>query len=408
MTWNWSDQYDLKLQIAGLPFDVDDILVRGDPATGEVRRLPPDGRRRPGGGGGQRRPRSSWRGHQLIAATKPDRPRETCGPADFHERGRRLKQRARPISLAKITYIEHDGTEHVIDVKTGLSVMEGAVKNNIPGIDADCGGACACATCHVYVDEAWRDKTGHALGHGGVHARLRRERGAQLAGSPARSRSPTPWTAWWCACPRASTRVRRTMDFAAEREIMVDSQVRPSDVPDLAIQDAMRRVPREELLPPEKRYLAYADARGLRPRTLAVAAQGRGQALRPLRTPARRPWPSPRPTRPRCWMRLGHGSPATTIRTCAIAGDWPLIVCEGSVERSPGLARAIGPTAAWPWCSGTVRSATPCSSARRPGDRARALFDCTVPIMPVSWSARFRLLSWFPPPGARAILSLRL
>ena len=62
--------------------------------------------------------------------------------------------------MAKITYIEHDGTEHAIDVKTGLTVMEGAVKNNIPGIDADCGGACACATCHVYVDEAWTAKTG--------------------------------------------------------------------------------------------------------------------------------------------------------------------------------------------------------------------------------------------------------
>lgn len=62
--------------------------------------------------------------------------------------------------MAKITYIEHDGTEHVVDVKTGLTVMEGAVKNNIPGIDADCGGACACATCHVYVDEAWTPKTG--------------------------------------------------------------------------------------------------------------------------------------------------------------------------------------------------------------------------------------------------------
>ena len=62
--------------------------------------------------------------------------------------------------MAKITYIEHGGTEHVIDVKTGLTVMEGAVKNNVPGIDADCGGACACATCHVYVDAAWVDKTG--------------------------------------------------------------------------------------------------------------------------------------------------------------------------------------------------------------------------------------------------------
>jgi len=62
--------------------------------------------------------------------------------------------------MAKITYIEHDGTEHVVDVKNGLSVMEGAVKNNIPGIDADCGGACACATCHVYVNEEWLAKTG--------------------------------------------------------------------------------------------------------------------------------------------------------------------------------------------------------------------------------------------------------
>ena len=62
--------------------------------------------------------------------------------------------------MAKITYIEHDGTEHVVDVKNGLSVMEGAVKNNIPGIDADCGGACACATCHVYVQGDWLDKTG--------------------------------------------------------------------------------------------------------------------------------------------------------------------------------------------------------------------------------------------------------
>jgi len=62
--------------------------------------------------------------------------------------------------MANITYIEHDGTEHTIEVKTGQSVMEGAVKHNIPGIDADCGGACACATCHVYVDEAWVSKTG--------------------------------------------------------------------------------------------------------------------------------------------------------------------------------------------------------------------------------------------------------
>ena len=57
--------------------------------------------------------------------------------------------------MPKVTYIEHNGKEHVVDVPEGWSVMEGAVKNLIPGIDADCGGACACATCHVYVDPSW-------------------------------------------------------------------------------------------------------------------------------------------------------------------------------------------------------------------------------------------------------------
>ena len=60
--------------------------------------------------------------------------------------------------MPKITYIEHNGKSHTIEVDKELTVMEGAVKNNIPGIDADCGGACACATCHVYVDEQWFNK----------------------------------------------------------------------------------------------------------------------------------------------------------------------------------------------------------------------------------------------------------
>ena len=60
--------------------------------------------------------------------------------------------------MSKITYIEHSGKEHTIEVSNGLSVMEGAVQNNIPGIDADCGGSCACATCHVYVDKKWLGK----------------------------------------------------------------------------------------------------------------------------------------------------------------------------------------------------------------------------------------------------------
>ena len=60
--------------------------------------------------------------------------------------------------MPKITYIESTGNQKTIDVENGLSVMEGAVQNNIPGIDADCGGGMACATCHVYVKEDWFDK----------------------------------------------------------------------------------------------------------------------------------------------------------------------------------------------------------------------------------------------------------
>jgi len=60
--------------------------------------------------------------------------------------------------MAKITYNTHDNQTHSIDVQNGLTVMEGAVQNDIPGIDADCGGGMACATCHVYVKEEWFDK----------------------------------------------------------------------------------------------------------------------------------------------------------------------------------------------------------------------------------------------------------
>lgn len=62
--------------------------------------------------------------------------------------------------MPSVTYIEDNGTEHKVDVDVGLSLMEGAVNNLVPGIDADCGGACACATCHVYVPAEWQGKTG--------------------------------------------------------------------------------------------------------------------------------------------------------------------------------------------------------------------------------------------------------
>ena len=60
--------------------------------------------------------------------------------------------------MPKITYIENNGKSHTVEVDKGLTVMEGAVQNNIPGIDADCGGSMACATCHVYVKEDWYEK----------------------------------------------------------------------------------------------------------------------------------------------------------------------------------------------------------------------------------------------------------
>ena len=60
--------------------------------------------------------------------------------------------------MAKITFNTHDAKTHTVDVQNGLTAMEGAVQNDVPGIDADCGGGMACATCHVYVNEDWIDK----------------------------------------------------------------------------------------------------------------------------------------------------------------------------------------------------------------------------------------------------------
>ena len=64
--------------------------------------------------------------------------------------------------MVKVTFIEFDKTEHTIDAENEMSLMEVAIQNGVPGIDADCGGACACATCHVYIDSNWIDKTGTA------------------------------------------------------------------------------------------------------------------------------------------------------------------------------------------------------------------------------------------------------
>ncbi|MBU6271461.1 MAG: 2Fe-2S iron-sulfur cluster binding domain-containing protein [Betaproteobacteria bacterium] len=62
--------------------------------------------------------------------------------------------------MPKVTFIEHNGTPHTVEAVAGQSLMRAAVDNGVPGIDADCGGECACATCHVYVEAAWLARTG--------------------------------------------------------------------------------------------------------------------------------------------------------------------------------------------------------------------------------------------------------
>lgn len=62
--------------------------------------------------------------------------------------------------MAKITFIQPDGAEQTVEATPGMTVMEAAKKELVPGIEAECGGACACATCHVFVDDAWREKVG--------------------------------------------------------------------------------------------------------------------------------------------------------------------------------------------------------------------------------------------------------
>jgi len=62
--------------------------------------------------------------------------------------------------MTKVVFVEHDGSEHAVDVENGTSLMQAAVNNLVPGIDADCGGECSCATCHVIVTEEWSAKVG--------------------------------------------------------------------------------------------------------------------------------------------------------------------------------------------------------------------------------------------------------
>jgi ferredoxin, 2Fe-2S len=87
--------------------------------------------------------------HESALAPSPGSGYRTgaATPSNFHRS---------PEHMPKITYIGADGTSRTADAEIGSTVMEAAIKEGVPGIEAECGGACACATCHVYVDEAWR------------------------------------------------------------------------------------------------------------------------------------------------------------------------------------------------------------------------------------------------------------
>jgi 2Fe-2S ferredoxin len=66
--------------------------------------------------------------------------------------------------MGHITFVEHDGGQHLVDIVDGKSLMQIAVDNGVPGIDADCGGECACGTCHVIIDDQWKNSIGAADG----------------------------------------------------------------------------------------------------------------------------------------------------------------------------------------------------------------------------------------------------
>ncbi len=175
-------------------------------------------------------------------------------------------------------------------------------------------------------------------------------------------------------------------DAAAERDIMVDSQVRPNDVPDLAIQDAMRAIPREALLPPEKRYLAYADAQVeyapgrwlLSPREVAKLIH----ALRPR--PGERALAIAAPYAASVLQAMGlavtrlDGDDLT-----AISGTWPIIICEGAVTRAPpSWLAALAPDGRL----AVVERDGPSGRAMlylraEQATGGRPLFDCTAPLL---------------------------
>ena len=176
-------------------------------------------------------------------------------------------------------------------------------------------------------------------------------------------------------------------DFATERDIMVDSQVRPNDVTDLSIQDAMRAVPREAVLPPGKAWMAYADAEieyapgrwMLRPRDVAKLLQGLRPRAGERALAIAAPYAAAVMTQMGLQVTRLDGADLTVV-----SGQWPLIVCEGAVSEIPATwlaAIAPGGRLGAPRRSGPVGQALICLRSEA-GVGSRPLFDCAPPILP--------------------------
>jgi len=180
--WFWSDQFDLKLQIAGLLLDADTVTVRADPETNRLAVFhSTDGRLMTVEA--VNAPAEFMVGKQLIrdgAEIDVDRLADPSVPLDQVAAGApagaatEAAPAPEPAAGAaevaelpgpggrpgepRITYVQFDGDVCSVDVPVGLTLMDGSVRNNLPGIIAECGGMCSCGTCHVFVDEAWQDR----------------------------------------------------------------------------------------------------------------------------------------------------------------------------------------------------------------------------------------------------------
>jgi 3-phenylpropionate/trans-cinnamate dioxygenase ferredoxin reductase component len=175
--WFWSDQFDLKLQIAGLLLDADTSVVRGHIADRSLaifhlkdsRLVAMEGINAPA---------EFMASKQFIRARvklDPDRLAnmsmqlpETSATAALVEEEREPASATSGMTelpgpggkrgQPRATYVQADGKVLAVDIAVGMTLMEGSVRNNLPGIIAECGGTCSCGTCHVYVDEHWRDR----------------------------------------------------------------------------------------------------------------------------------------------------------------------------------------------------------------------------------------------------------